>query len=236
MCGRFTQASSWNEAAELFDLDGELPELEARYNIAPTQSAVVVRREAGGRRRARSLKWGLVPRGAADPRIGSRLINARSETARWKPSFRDAFAARRCLVPVDGFYEWARRGGRKHPWRLRLRTGGFFALAGLWERWFGAGTGFGPEEKIEIETFTILTTAANALVGELHDRMPVIVAPGDFGRWLGGGEIPFEPFPAEAMAADPVSPRVNDPRNDDPRCIAPVPPPGEPRRPPSLFG
>ncbi len=231
MCGRFTQAASWDEAAEVFELDGELPELSPRYNVAPTQNAAVVRSESGGGRRLRRLRWGLVPPSAADPRIGSRLINARSETARWKRSFRDAFAARRCLVPVDGFYEWARRGGRAQPWRFRLRSGGFFALAGLWERWLSPrGSGE------SLETFTILTTGANALVGEVHDRMPVIVPPDDFAAWLGGGDIALAPFSADAMAADPVSPLVNDPRNDDPRCITPVPPPAEPRRPPSLFG
>ncbi len=231
MCGRFTQAASWDEAAERFDLDGELPELPPRYNVAPTQNAAVVRSEPGRGRRLDLLQWGLVPPSAADPRIGRRLINARSETARWKRSFRDAFAARRCLVPVDGFYEWARRGGRARPWRFRLRSGGFFALAGLWERWLPPRR---PGESLE--TFTILTTGANALVGEVHDRMPVIVPPDDFAAWLGGGDISLEPFSADAMAADPVSPLVNDPRNDDSRRIRPVPPPAEPRHPPSLFG
>lgn len=231
MCGRFTQAASWDAATELFEVEGELPELPPRYNVAPAQNAAVVRSEPGGGRRLRRLRWGLVPSGAADLRIGSRLINARSETARWRPSFREAFAVRRCLVPVDGFYEWARRGGRAHPWRFRLRNGGFFALAGLWERWSP------PSRELEpLETFTILTTGANPLVSEVHDRMPVIVSPGDFADWLDGGELPLAPFSADAMAADPVSTWVNDPRNDDPRCIAPVPSPVEPRRPPSLFG
>ncbi len=248
MCGRFTQAAAWDEAAELFELDGELPELPPRFNVAPSQNAAIVRQESGpgGGRRLRLHRWGLVPAGASDPAVGHRLINARCETVRQRPSFRAAFALRRCLVPVDGFYEWARgrgarrgaRSGGAQPWRFRLRDGGFFALAGLWERWTpprhrmdqveGAGDA--------LETFTILTTGSNPLVAEIHDRMPVIVAPRDFEAWLSGGEISFEPAPAEAMAADPVARIVNNPANDDPRCIEPVAVPPEPRPPPSLFG
>lgn len=243
MCGRFTQAASWDGAAELFELDGELPELPPRFNVAPTQNAAVVRSEPGpgARRRLRLLRWGLVPAGASGPSVGSRLINARSETVARRPSFRAAYAERRCLVPVDGFYEWARgrgarrRGGRSQPWRFRLRDGGFFALAGLWERWIRPRRISGGGAGDLLETFTILTTAANSLVAEVHDRMPVIVTPGDYGSWLGGGEIAFAPFPAEFMRAHPVRFVVNDPRNDDPRCIEPVAPPEEPRAPPSLF-
>ena len=121
MCGRFTQASSWEDTADLFGLE-EIPEdLPPRYNVAPTQRAAVV---AGAEaRRLRMLRWGLIPAGAGDPAIGNRLINARAETASIRPSFRAAFASRRCLVPVDGFFEWERRGRRRQPWLFRMEDG-----------------------------------------------------------------------------------------------------------------
>ena len=184
MCGRFIQSCSSEEAAELFDLE-EIPEdLPPRYNIAPTQLAAVVRNEDV--RRLRMLRWGLIPNGAPDPSIGNRLINARAETAGVRPSFRDAFRARRCLIPVDGFFEWERLGRRRQPWLFRMREGGPFALAGLFERWRpppGFPDAAGSEH---LETFTILTTEANRVVGRIHDRMPVIVSPAAFGDWLGG--------------------------------------------------
>ncbi len=247
MCGRFTQSSSWEETAELFDLE-EIPEdLPPRYNVAPTQLAAVVRNE--GVRRLRMLRWGLIPSGARDPSIGNRLINARAETAGIRPSFRDAFRARRCLVPVDGFFEWERLGRRRQPWLFRMREGGPFALAGLFERW-RAPPGFlgeptaGTRETGQLETFTILTTEANQVVRRVHDRMPVILHPEAFDGWLAGGEVPLGPFtPEEGMIALPVSPWVNNPGHDDPRCVEPVAnPPKEScqtkldrTRPPSLF-
>ena len=246
MCGRFTQASSWEETAELFDLE-EIPEdLPPRYNVAPTQLAAVVRNE--GVRRLRMLRWGLIPSGARDPSIGNRLINARAETAGIRPSFRDAFRERRCLVPVDGFFEWKRLGRRRQPWLFRMRERGPFALAGLFERWRAppgilAGRASGTGRPELLETFTILTTDANEVVSPIHDRMPVILHSDTFDRWLTGGEVPLGPYPSAAMAAFRVSSLVNNPAHDDPRCIEPLKPRAESgtgrsggNSPPSLFG
>lgn len=238
MCGRFTQSCSWEETAELFDLE-EIPEdLPPRYNVAPTQHAAVVRNE--GIRRLRMLRWGLIPSGARDPAIGSRLINARAETASVRPSFRAAFHARRCLVPVDGFFEWERLGRRRQPWLFRMREGGAFALAGLFERWrpppgIAAPRVPGAGPQATVETFTILTTDANEVVAPVHDRMPVILHPDAFEPWLGGGEVPLGPFSPEAMTAFRVSPVVNSPANDDPRCVEPLREDGGSRKSPSLF-
>ena len=243
MCGRFTQSCSWEETAELFELEDIPDDLPPRYNVAPTQLAAVVRNE--DIRRLRMLRWGLIPGGAPDPSIGNRLINARAETASVRPSFRDAFRSRRCLVPVDGFFEWERLGRRRQPWLFRMREGGPFALAGLFERWRpppGVSVPWLPEggPSAPVETFTILTTDANSVVAAVHDRMPVIVPPDAFGGWLGGGEVSLGPDPPEAMTAYRVSPVANSPVNDDPRCVEPLAG-GEARgaggrSPPSLFG
>ena len=170
----------------------------------------------------------LVPAWARDPAIGSRLINARSETVAEKPAFRAAYRRRRCLVPADGFYEWQRRGGTRQPWLFGLRAGAPFAFAGLWERWTApegpgpAGSLFGPEPGNPVETFTILTTAANATVGAVHSRMPVILPPDAWGPWLAGEDVPPGPYPADEMHAHPVSMLVNKAANDDPRCVEPA--------------
>ena len=235
MCGRFTQSLSWDETAELFDLEEIADDLPLRYNVAPTQLAAVVRDE--GVRSLGMLRWGLIPSGARDPSIGNRLINARAETASIRPSFREAFRARRCLVPVDGFFEWERLGRRRQPWLFRMQEGGPFALAGLFERW-RAPPGFLDAAGSEaLETFTVLTTEANRVVSRIHDRMPVIVHPAAFGDWLGGKDVPLGPYPPEAMVALPVSPLVNNPANDDPRCVEPLrEAPRDGPRQPSLFG
>ena len=223
MCGRFLQTLSPDEVAELFEFDERPRELPQRYNLAPSQQAAVVRNEGG--RVLRMLRWGLVPAGAADPRIGNRLINARAETAGERPAFRAAFRSRRCLVPVNGYYEWSRRNGGRQPWLIRMRGRRPFALAGLWERFRARPrTGlFASPPDGPLETFTILTTAANRALAPIHDRMPVVVRPERFDAWLSGEDIPLGPFPADAMVAAAVSSRVNDPRNDDPRCIEPAP-------------
>ena len=246
MCGRFTQSCSSEETAELFDLDEVPGDLPPRFNVAPTQLAAVVRNEDV--RRLRMLRWGLIPGGARDPSIGNRLINARAETAGVRPSFRDAFRARRCLVPVDGYFEWERAGRLRQPWLFRMRNREPFALAGLYERWRPPPEVSAPwlpkaKPSAVVETFTILTTDANPVVAEVHDRMPVIVPPDAFDQWLGGGEIALAPYPPEAMTAFRVSPVVNSPANDDPRCVEPLAPaegseeagPGG-KSPPTLFG
>ena len=214
MCGRFTQTFTWDQADLLLDLSGPPLNLQPRYNVAPSQDVAVVRADRNGRRRLSMLRWGLVPGWAKDPRIGHKLINARAETARSKPSFRAAFASRRCLIPADGFYEWKREGAAKRPWLIRMKDGEPFAFAGLWERW-SAPTG-GAEA---LETFTILTTAANVMLAPIHGRMPVVLTPEAFGPWLAGADTPLEPCPPETMIAWPVSALVNRPANDDPRCV-----------------
>jgi len=223
MCGRYTLSTPADLVAEFFVLE-EAIELQPRFNIAPTQTAAVIREEEG-RRQLRELRWGLIPSWARDVGFGHRTLNARAETAAVKPSFRQAFRHRRCLVAADGFYEWAKVGGRKVPHYFYLRDGGPLALAGLWESWRDpAGE--------PIESFTILTTEANPLVTRAHARMPVILPPSRHAQWLDPRVIdpaavqPFlEPYPAGEMGAHPVSAAVNSPANDSPRCIEPVGPP-----------
>jgi len=222
MCGRYILTITGEVLARAFDLH-ETPELSPRYNIAPTQDAPVIR-EIGGVRRLELLRWGLVPSWARDPSIGQRLINARSETAASKPSFRSAIRRRRCLVPSDGFYEWQKTPAAKQPWLIRMRDGGPFAMAGLWETWR-------PEAGEALETFTILTTKPNQVVAPLHGRMPVILPPGSWERWLDPAiDDPsklsplLEPYPPEEMAAHPVTRAVGSPAFDMPACIEPVKP------------
>jgi putative SOS response-associated peptidase YedK len=216
MCGRFQLklAEEW-----LGDLGLEMPELPPRYNVAPSQDVLAVRAE-GGRREAALLKWGLVPYWAEDPAVGNRLINARSESVARKPAFRDPFRKQRCLVPADGFYEWRRVGRARDPFLLKMRDGRTFAFAGVWDRWKG--------KDARLESCAVLTTAANELVTPIHDRMPVILDRDAYDLWLDPDareddlHALLKPFPAERMAAVPVSPRVNRPDVDDPECERPL--------------
>jgi len=223
MCGRFTLRAPASAVAEQFALFDVAP-FQPRFNVAPTQPVAVVRRMAveEPQRELAWLRWGLIPGWAADPAIGARMINARAETAAQRPAFRAALGRRRCLVVADGFYEWQKAGPRKQPYFLRLRDDRPFGFAGLWESWEGP-------EQAAIESCTILTTEANELVRPIHDRMPVIVAPADYERWLDPGVQGAEavrpllrPYPSEAMMAYPVGPRVNSPARDDPACIQPA--------------
>jgi putative SOS response-associated peptidase YedK len=220
MCGRYTLASPTERLAEEFGVDAASIELAPNYNVAPTQQVAAVLDE-GGQRRLEVLRWGLIPPWADDPGIGSRMINARSETAPGKPSFRRAFRERRCLIPADGFYEWQRTNGAKQPYYIHMEEGRPFAFAGLWESWSKGGEG-------EVRTCTILTTGANALVGEVHDRMPVILARDAYDVWLDPASERDEltgllaPYPVDEMEAYPVSRFVNSPSNNDPRCIEPA--------------
>jgi putative SOS response-associated peptidase YedK len=221
MCGRYTLKTPGKLVADLFGL-AEEPSLFPRYNIAPTQPVPVIRVLRANpdtkQRELVPLRWGLVPSWADDPAIGNRLINARSETVSSKPSFRGAFRHRRCLVPADGFYEWKKEGSKKQPVYIRKKDGQPFAFAGLWEEWEREGE--------VIESCTIITTAANDLMAEFHDRMPVILEPKDYGLWLDPGvqdpkllEPLLRPFPSGEMEVYPVSRLVNDPRHEDPKCI-----------------
>lgn len=222
MCGRFTLIAPGEVVAELFNLS-ETPELAPRYNIAPTQPVAAVRYNRDKKTRELThFHWGLIPGWSKDPTIGSRMINARSETAAEKPSFRAAFKYRRCLVPTDGFYEWWKVDGGKQPVRIHMKDERPFAIAGLWEHWQGP-------DGSEIESCTLLTTGPNDLLKPIHNRMPVIMAEEDFDLWLDpGAQHPGEiqplmrPFPSDKMTFYPVSTHVNNPRNEDPACIAPL--------------
>ena len=202
----------------------ELPNLKPRWNVAPTQPVPTVRREEDGRHLV-TLRWGLVPFWADDPSIGARLINARAETLAGKPSFREAFRKRRCLVPVDGFYEWKAEGKRKQGYAIRRRDRTPFAFAGLWERWNGPKGG--PALAEPLETLTIVTTTANAVLKPLHDRMPVILDQTDWDLWLDPAAPPsvleglLKPAPDALLEAYAVGPRVNNVRNDDAECAVP---------------
>jgi putative SOS response-associated peptidase YedK len=189
MCSRYSLTSP-PEAVRAYFAYRETPNLQARYNVAPTQPVPVVCLDATGKRSFRMMRWGLLPQFVKDPTASPTLINARSEGVTEKPAFRNAFAHRRCLIPADGFYEWTGPKGKRRPFFLRPREGGLIALAGLWERWRDrAGQ--------EIDTVAILTCAANALVAELHDRMPAILPPENFEAWLDCETTP--PETAQAM-------------------------------------
>jgi len=220
MCGRITLAVSANEIADFFQLS-EIPVLEPRYNIAPTQNVAVLRFAPGKNEKELALlRWGLVPSWAEDLSAGSRLINARSETVTQKPAFREAFQKRRCLVIADGFYEWKKQDGAKQPFIFRVKDQICFTMAGLWD---SIETPAG-----SIETVTILTTVANELAQPLHDRMPVILDHQDMASWLDPFAQDSEqlrtllrPFPADRMSLEPVGDFVNDPRNEGLQCLAP---------------
>ena len=219
MCGRFTLFEADKILSKEFGVSG-FPAQSPRYNIAPSQPVAAVRAApAGTGRELALLRWGLIPSWSKDPAIGNRLINARAETVREKPSFQNAFRRHRCLIPTNGFYEWQRQERGKQPYFVRMRDERLFAFAGLWDRWEN-------QEEVVIETCTILTTAANAVLAPIHDRMPVILPSTEYGRWLGPSlqdadslEALLMPFPAENMISYPVSSRVNSPAVDDEGCI-----------------
>ena len=220
MCGRFVLMTQGTSLAERFKLE-EVPDLEPRYNIAPTQKVAIIRLNPETlQRRLVLVKWGLIPFWAKDTSIGNRLINARAESAAEKPAFRSAFKSKRCLVPADGYYEWKKmKGGQKQPYLARNADGSPFAFAGLWERWQA------PEDEV-IESCTILTTDANDLTQPIHDRMPVILKPEDYDLWLDPQvKAPnllkplLRPYPSEEMVAEPVSPKVNKASYDAPDCV-----------------
>jgi putative SOS response-associated peptidase YedK len=220
MCGRYTLTTPVGKLAEEFEITGPLPEVPARYNIAPTQEVAAVLTE-DDERHLEMLRWGLIPSWADDPGIGSRMINARSETAAEKPSFRGAFKKRRCLIVADGFYEWQKVNGGKQPYYIHMMGGRPFAFAGLWESWGKYGE--------EIRSCTILTTDANNMVGRVHHRMPVILPPEEYELWLDPDMREAEPlldllrpYPENVMEAHPVSRFVNSPSNDDKRCVESV--------------
>lgn len=219
MCGRFTFTQPENLVTEVFQLSSS-PTLSPRYNIAPTQSVPTVLLDSDdGERQFKMLRWGLIPSWAKDMKMGAALINARAETVAEKPAFRSAFKRRRCLILADGFYEWQQQEKKKQPYYFRLQEGKLFAFAGLWERW----------EKGEgdaIESCTIITTEANELMQPFHDRMPVILDPKDYEKWLDSQvqkpeslQSLLQPYQSEEMTVYPVSTKVNNARTDSPDCI-----------------
>jgi putative SOS response-associated peptidase YedK len=221
MCGRFTNRYTWSELVRLYRLTGSPPasNFPPRYNIAPTQNSFVVRQRDGQRELA-DLRWGLVPFWAQDLKIGSRMINAQSETAATKPAFRQAFKSRRCLVVADGFYEWPTR---QTPRLITTRDNQPFSFAGPWESW-------APKDGERVETFTILTTSPNEFMATIHNRMPVMLAQDAWAMWLGESDATpdqlqamCKPFPSDRMISWPVSPRVGNVKNTDAGLVEPLP-------------
>lgn len=219
MCGRFTITATPDQLQKAFPGIAVPAQMTPRYNIAPSQPIAVVPND--GRNAVDFFVWGLIPSWAKDPSIGNNLINARGETLAEKPSFRTAYKRRRCLILADGFYEWKKipdqRG--KTPHYITLKDHQPFAMAGLWEQWFSP-------DGSEIKSATIVTTEPNALMAQLHNRMPVILHPDDYARWLDPGERSaadlqdlIVPFPAKEMEYYPVSKLVNSPVNDLPATV-----------------
>lgn len=220
MCGRFTLTADLEAIQQAFDLKTVPDGMPPRYNIAPSQPVAVITNEASAE--LTFYQWGLLPSWSKDRTIASKLINARSETAQDKPSFRSAFKRRRCIIPADGFFEWQQRDGGKVPLFIHFEGRPVFALAGLWEIWRSP-------EGDEIRTCTILTTEANDFMKPIHNRMPVILDRADYDLWLSPKEEPAQalqplmrPHDPAHMMAYPVSKMVNYPNNDTPQVIEPV--------------
>ena len=210
---------TWKEIHTLY----RMPErttalnLHPRYNGCPTQDFAACRLETSGTRSVAKLRWGLVPAWAKDPKIGSRLINARAETVHEKPAFRTAFRWRRCLIPADGWLEWRAVGSGRQPYFITAASGNALSFAGLWERWNNDGEA--------IESFTILTTVASPALADLHHRQPAIIEADDFGQWLEPGTAPERLLALAGRAYEgpfdrwAVSRRVNNARNDEPELL-----------------
>ena len=225
MCGRFTLKTDPETLTETFPsfTTPAADEMAPRYNIAPSQPVAVV--PNNGENSVEFFQWGLIPSWAKDPKIGNRMINARSETLAEKPSFRTPYKRRRCLILSDGFYEWRSEPGSKSktPIYIRLKSEKPFAFAGLWEAWYPS------TDDDPLLSCTIITTSPNSLMETIHRRMPVILEPDAYDLWLDPSEQSpkqldglLKPYPAEEMMAYPVSRLVNRPSNDSPDCIAPA--------------
>lgn len=221
MCGRFVIELTPDLVATFFGL-ASVPVLPPRYNVAPTQIVPVIRQGVDGERRLVMMRWGLIPAWAKE--VGAGLINARAETVNEKPSFRQAFRQRRCIIPASGFYEWQKVGKGNVPYYIRMIDGAPMPFAGIWESWRA------PEGQV-LESCAILTTNANATVAPIHERMPVILSPDAFLPWLDPNlhdaahlTALLAPCPPGHVEVYPVSSLVNSPANDSPACIEPVSP------------
>jgi putative SOS response-associated peptidase YedK len=224
MCGRVIQSGSPLEYAIVDGLDvrdSRLSNYPRRWNGAPSQEFLVIRENhKTGQRSLDLLKWGLIPYWCHDPKGGRKPINAKAETVARLPTFRDAYRKRRCILPVDGFYEWRAANGGKQPYAIAMNDGAPFGIAGIWENWQEPASGEW------IRTFAVITVPSNELVAKIHDRMPAILEPEDCVRWLGMEPDPHDvliSFPAERMRMWPISKRINSPQNDDPSLLDPVP-------------
>ncbi|MFM8799097.1 MAG: SOS response-associated peptidase [Tagaea sp.] len=220
MCGRYSLTTPVEALRRLFGFEGPAPNLQPRWNIAPTQSAPVIRLGGGGGREIKMLSWGLVPYWAEDAKLQSHMINARGETVAEKPAFKQAFRQRRCLVPADGFYEWQTLGPKtKQPLLFKTADGAPFAFAGLWERWV-------PPQGEVLETFTIVNTAANEMMAQFHDRVPIVLSPADYAAWLDpavDARALIKAPPSDRLTFRRVSTYVNSVKHDDPGCQEPAP-------------
>lgn len=243
MCGRYTLTSPEDALRALFEYDGPPRNIRARHNAAPSQEMPIVRRRKDGTRSLDMLRWGLIPGWAGDAALKQNLINARADTVASKPSFRTAFRERRCLIPADGFYEWAGEGKTKQPYRIEMPGRVPFAFAGLWESWTTEkGTAFA-EAGATVESFAIITTDAPPAIAAIHHRMPVILPPALWAGWLDADSSApilqdmLTPF-GGPLVSYKVSRHVNNVRNDDETCLAPLdeaaapvePPPAAPTR------
>lgn len=219
MCGRYVLQDP-DYINSRYNLENPLKELLASFNVAPGALMPTISRNSPNRGVIR--RWGLIPSWARDPRIGFKLTNARSETITQKPSFRTAFATRRCLIPNSGFYEWHRTPEGKTPYYIKIKSESMASFAGLYDTWTDA-TG-----KLTLETFTIITTAANSLIAPIHDRMPVFISKEDEDTWLSKTTPTkdllalLQPYPENDMEAYPVSKEVNSTRNNSPDLLTPI--------------
>jgi putative SOS response-associated peptidase YedK len=220
MCGRIIQSSGPVRYAIVDGLDARdsrLSNYPRRWNGAPSQEFLVIRQNhRTGERLLDPIKWGLIPHWCTDPKGGRKPINAKSETVARLPTFRDAYRMRRCILPVDGFYEWQATKEGKQPYAIAMKDRSPFGIAALWENWKETTIGEW------IRTFVVLTTPSNDLVGRIHDRMPAILKPANYERWLGLEPDPHDllvPFPSELMTMWPISKRANSPDNDDERLL-----------------
>ena len=212
MCGRYTLRAKLNLLLSQFAAEmAEAVEWEPRYNIPPTATVLAVRQNQQ-RRELVTLRWGLIPSWAKDAKLAQ--INARADTVATKPMFRAAYKKRRCLILADGYYEWLREGKEKQPFFYEVDHGQPFAMAGLWESWVP------PDQPAPIESCTIITTDANELASDVHNRMPVILNPADYDAWLTGAEVPLVPFAAQRMSVRPVDRFINKAGNEGAQCLS----------------